>query len=72
MEGQKTELKIIRMSEVESQEVKWLWYPFIPYGKLTIIQGDPGDGKTTLVLNISSKAVKGENVSTVIWMCRSR
>ena len=42
MEGQKTELKIIRMSEVESQEVKWLWYPFIPYGKLTIIQGDPG------------------------------
>lgn len=55
MEGQKTELKIIRMSEVESQEVKWLWYPFIPYGKLTIIQGDPGDGKTTLVLNIAAK-----------------
>ena len=47
MEEQKTELKMIRMSEVESQEVKWLWYPFIPYGKLTIIQGDPGDGKTT-------------------------
>lgn len=51
MEEQKTELKMIRMSEVEPQEVKWLWYPFIPYGKLTIIQGDPGDGKTTLVLN---------------------
>ena len=60
MEGQKTELKIIRMSEVESQEVKWLWYPFIPYGKLTIIQGDPGDGKTTLVLNIAAKLSKGE------------
>lgn len=55
MEEQKTELKMIRMSEVESQEVKWLWYPFIPYGKLTIIQGDPGDGKTTLVLNIAAK-----------------
>ena len=60
MEEQKTELKIIRMSEVESQEVKWLWYPFIPYGKLTIIQGDPGDGKTTLVLNIAAKLSKGE------------
>ena len=60
MEGQKTELKIIRMSEVESQEVIWLWYPFIPYGKLTIIQGDPGDGKTTLVLNIAAKLSKGE------------
>ena len=73
MEEQKTELKMIRMSEIESQEVKWLWYPFIPYGKLTIIQGDPGDGKTTLVLNIAAKLSKGEwNVSTVIWMCRSR
>ena len=60
MEEQKTELKMIRMSEVESQEVKWLWYPFIPYGKLTIIQGDPGDGKTTLVLNIAAKLAKGE------------
>lgn len=60
MGGQKTELKMIRMSEVESQEVKWLWYPFIPYGKLTIIQGDPGDGKTTLVLNIAAKTGTGE------------
>ena len=32
------------MSDVQSQTVDWLWYPFIPYGKLTIIQGDPGDG----------------------------
>ena len=62
MEGQKTELKMIRMSEVESQEVKWLWYPFIPYGKLAIIQGDPGDGKTTLVLNIAAKLSKGESL----------
>lgn len=43
MEEQKSVLRIIRMSEVESQEIEWLWYPFIPYGKLTIIQGDPGD-----------------------------
>lgn len=60
MEKQKIELKMIKMSEVQSQEVEWLWYPFIPYGKLTIIQGDPGDGKTTLVLNIAAKLSKGE------------
>ena len=48
MTEQKIELKMIRMSEVQSQEIEWLWYPFIPYGKLTIIQGDPGDGKTTI------------------------
>lgn len=36
-------LKMIQLSQVQTQQVNWLWYPFIPYGKLTIIQGDPGD-----------------------------
>ena len=62
MEEQKNVLKIIKMSDVQSQEIEWLWYPFIPYGKLTIIQGDPGDGKTTLVLNIAAKLSKGEGL----------
>ena len=60
MEDKKTELKIIKMSEIQSQEIEWLWFPYIPYGKLTIIQGDPGDGKTTLVLNLAAKLSKGE------------
>ena len=60
MTEQKIKLKMIRMSEVQSQEIEWLWYPFIPYGKLTIIQGDPGDGKTTIVLNLAAKLSKGE------------
>ena len=62
MTEQKTELKMIKMSDVQSQEIEWLWYPFIPYGKLTIVQGDPGDGKTTLVLNIAAKLSKGEGL----------
>ena len=35
-----TGLKIISVDEVPSKEVNWLWYPYIPYGKITIIQGD--------------------------------
>ena len=50
------------MSDVESKEISWLWYPFIPYGKLTIIQGDPGEGKTTLVLNIAAVLSKGQGL----------
>ena len=42
------DLKIINMQDVEATEVKWLWYPYIPYGKITIIQGDPGEGKKKL------------------------
>ncbi len=39
MTQNQTELCLIRMSEVELQEVRWLWYPYIPQGKLTILQG---------------------------------
>ena len=60
MEETRTELQMIKMSEIQSQVVTWLWYPFISYGKLTIVQGDQGDGKTTLVLNIAAKLSKGE------------
>lgn len=64
MEETRTELQMIKMSEIQSQEVAWLWYPFIPYGKLTIVQGDSGDGKTTLVLNIVAKLSKGEGLDS--------
>ncbi len=45
-------VEIIRMSEVDEQEVEWLWKPYIPFGKVTIIQGNPGEGKTTLALRL--------------------
>ena len=53
-------LKLINMQDVEVEEVKWLIYPFIPYGKITIIQGDPGEGKTTLVLQIIARLKKAK------------
>lgn len=39
--------------------VEWLWYPYIPYGKITIIEGDPGEGKTTLVLKLAAALSRG-------------
>ena len=57
-----TTLQIINMQDVEAKEVKWLWYPYIPYGKITIIQGDPGEGKTTLVLNLAALLTRGEKL----------
>ncbi|MEY8321900.1 AAA family ATPase [Lachnospiraceae bacterium 46-61] len=50
------------MEDVKCENVEWLWYPFIPYGKITIIQGDPGEGKTTLVLQIIAKLTKGDAI----------
>ena len=39
-------------SEVQSTDVRWLWYPFIAIGKITLLQGDPGDGKSTMMMNL--------------------
>ena len=57
-----SELRLINMKDIEVESVEWLLYPFIPYGKITIIQGDPGEGKTTLVLQIIARLTKGERV----------
>ncbi len=51
-------------SEIEAASVNWLWYPYIPFGKVTIIQGDPGEGKTTLALNIATILSRGERLPT--------
>ena len=57
---QEIPLKLIHMDEVEATDTKWLWYPYIPYGKITIIQGDPGEGKTTLVLHLAAELTQGK------------
>lgn len=44
-------LEIIKASEITPREVRWLWYPYIPFGKVTLLQGDPGDGKYKLYLS---------------------
>lgn len=55
-----TDLDMYALSEVDPEEIKWLWFPYIAFGKVTIIQGDPGDGKTMLVSDLIAKLSKGE------------
>ena len=56
----KKELKLIQMSQVEVEDIKWVWYPYIPYGKITVVQGDPGEGKTTFVLALIALLTQGK------------
>ena len=53
-------LEIIKASEIIPKEVRWLWYPYIPFGKVTLLQGDPGDGKSKLMLSLAALLSKGE------------
>ena len=56
----KNNLNLINMRDVPIEPVQWLWYLYIPLGKLTMVQGDPGDGKTTFVLAVIAALTKGE------------
>ena len=46
-------------SEVQSTDVRWLWYPFIAIGKITLLQGDPGDGKSSMIMNLIAELSTG-------------
>ena len=56
------ELKLITINDIEAEEVTWLWKPYIPLGKITILQGDPGEGKTTLALAVASAITTGKSM----------
>ena len=56
------ELKILNMDEIPATEVGWLWYPYIPYGKITIVHGDPGDGKTMMILQLAAILSRGDKL----------
>ncbi|MDD4494206.1 MAG: AAA family ATPase, partial [Eubacteriales bacterium] len=42
-------------SDIKSISVDWLWYPYIPFGKITLLQGDPGGGKSTMMMDLIGK-----------------
>jgi len=44
---------------VETKEIEWLWKPFIAFGKVTMIQGDTGVGKTSLMVKIVADYTNG-------------
>jgi hypothetical protein len=54
-----TDLKMHTIEEIETEEVRWIWQPFLPIGKITLIQGDPGIGKSGLILAIAAAITTG-------------
>ena len=53
-------VKIIRMSDVELTQVEWLWKPYLPFGKLSVLQGNPGEGKTYFAMHLAAACTNGK------------
>ncbi len=71
-------MEVRAYSKIKTEKVEWFWYPYIPYGKITLIQGDPSEGKSSLILKLASIASNagimpnGEKLSSkvrVIYQC---
>lgn len=64
--------------DVVPTKIEWLWYPYIPRGKITILQGEPGCGKIVMMINIIAKLTMGDTLPdgrridpiNVIYLCK--
>lgn len=50
---------LVRLSDVEPKSVRWLWPGHLPLGKLALIDGDPGLGKSALALDLAARVSRG-------------
>ena len=73
-----TEVRCKYYSTIRERPVSWLWYPYIPYGKVTVLQGDPGEGKSTFMVNLAAALSHGVKLpdgsaingpKTVLYQC---
>jgi AAA domain-containing protein/DnaB helicase-like protein len=55
---------ILTLSQVESKDVQWLWEPYLPFGMLSMLSGDPGAGKTYIALAVAAAVTVGKEPYT--------
>lgn len=72
------ELSPKKYSAIRQKKLSWLWYPYIAYGKITLLQGDPGDGKSTFMIELAAllstgrtlpDGTKGKKPINIIYQC---
>src|SRR5438874_3237412 len=47
------------LSNVRPETVRWLWEPYLPRGKLALLDGDPGVGKSLLTIDLAARLSRG-------------
>lgn len=55
-------LRVVRMADVAPETVTWMWKPYIAFGKLTLIEGDPGVGKSWLTCGLATAIAAGKGL----------
>src|SRR5262245_58757397 len=50
-----------RLDELQPETVRWLWPGYVPLGKMTLLDGDPGLGKSLLSLDLAARVTTGRS-----------
>ncbi len=50
------------LSEVQPERLEWLWRGRVPLGKLTVLDGDPGLGKSAVTLDVAARVSAGREL----------
>jgi hypothetical protein len=54
-----TDIAVNRINTVDAESLSWLWEPYVALGKLTLLEGDPGIGKSFLTCALATAVSKG-------------
>lgn len=58
-DGERPRITAVRLSEVEEENIDWIWFPYLARGELTILEGDPGLGKSYLAQMVARNLIDG-------------
>lgn len=73
------DIQFQRLADFVPTKINWLWFPYIAYGKITLLQGDPGEGKSTVAIDIASRLSRGSAMpdgssvpesQTILYLCQ--
>jgi hypothetical protein len=56
------QLMIRNFAKIQPQKTRWLWRGYIPLGTLTILDGDPGLGKSTIWIDVIARVTRGQSM----------
>lgn len=51
----------VAFSQIKEEVIDWLWYPYIPLGRITMLGGDPGAGKSFISANLAAVLSRGDS-----------
>ncbi len=51
--------QVLALADVARERVAWLWPGRVPLGKLTVLDGDPGMGKSAVTLDLAARVSRG-------------